>query len=151
MLTLLAVTAHAVFGCSWHHVHACECGEEVTPGVMCAITAPDHHHDHEPDGLAHGCYRHSHSTPVDTSSGDGAGDEHQHHEHEPCEEHSCDVSLTVAAKVKFSGLLIARLPGDVHEPLALHRGVALRATEPGAIGLLRGAPGLCARLQVWLL
>ncbi|MEW4527980.1 hypothetical protein [Maioricimonas sp. JC845] len=152
VMTLLAVTVHAVFGCCWHHGHASECCGGAGTGTATVLAGPgcDHDHDDEPDSLAHDCHRHAHPC---SEHGDGSDEprEHEHHDHEPCEESSCSYSLTVAPKIELVGPLVGWLTDPDSRPFSL-----LAATVPGGsgtrtVGLSRGAPGICAHLQVWLL
>lgn len=63
---MLAVAAHMVFGCCWHHAHAVDCAKDLSVGVKSTECACDHDahrrengacdHDHDKE---HGCGEHA--------------------------------------------------------------------------------------------
>lgn len=134
ILTLATILIHSVFGCCWHHAHACE-----TDHVDVETTvAHDHGHSHDtPDS--------DESIPVDHHDGD-------HSEDDGCDEGSC--TFISAAR----GDIESQLDSVMLVPTLLNIActVTLQLTQHGGFGannspLQSVSEPLCALTQVWLL
>ncbi len=145
ILTMSAVTLHALLGCCAHHSHACDEQQHEVAVVETAVHDEHCHHQHDDQ------------VPADDSAANHCGHQrHSDHQHPDgdgqCSEPDCSfVTSEHIHDVTLVMMMWLPVAGDADHLAALKGSLGRQAGADVPIDSLRLPDRLRANMQVWLL